>query len=102
MSSPYLHNLASTWMADRLKAASAAMAAELKAKLPREKVAVAEPHPPMERLMTLEELGSWLGVSPSTMYRLVRKGKLPVFKVGRSWKCRRDTFEHWFAEQEHR
>jgi excisionase family DNA binding protein len=38
----------------------------------------------MNRLMTVEEAGKYLKVSPRTIYNLAKKGELPVVRVGES------------------
>jgi excisionase family DNA binding protein len=41
---------------------------------------------PFQRLperLTLRELQSWLGLSRSTVYRLVYEGRIPTYRVGR-------------------
>ena len=33
-------------------------------------------------LMTVDELAAYLKVHPATIYRLIKRGELPAFKVG--------------------
>jgi excisionase family DNA binding protein len=40
----------------------------------------------LPEVMTLEELAAYLRVSRSTIYRGVRAGQFPAFKVGRNWR----------------
>ena len=37
-------------------------------------------------VMTLQELATYLRIPKATIYRLVQKGSLPAFKVGRQWR----------------
>ena len=37
-------------------------------------------------VITLEELAGYLRISKSTVYRCVRLGQLPAFRVGRQWR----------------
>jgi excisionase family DNA binding protein len=37
-------------------------------------------------VMTVNDLARYLKVHPSTVYRLLRTGQLPAFKVGRDWR----------------
>jgi excisionase family DNA binding protein len=37
-------------------------------------------------VMTLQELATYLCIPKATIYRLVQKGGLPAFKVGRQWR----------------
>ena len=39
-------------------------------------------------LLTPEEAARYLRVNPQTVYRLLRSGALPGFKVGRQWRIR--------------
>ena len=50
-------------------------------------------------LLTPLELSRILKLHPFTVTRLAREGKLPGFKVGGSWRFRKDQFEKWIASQ---
>ncbi len=52
----------------------------------------------MEFLTPLE-LSRILKLHPFTVTRLAREGKLPGFKVGGSWRFRKDEFEKWIASR---
>ena len=41
---------------------------------------------PGSEVITLEELAGYLRISKSTVYRCVRLGQLPAFRVGRQWR----------------
>jgi excisionase family DNA binding protein len=41
---------------------------------------------PGSEVITLEELAWYLRISKSTVYRCVRLGQLPAFRVGRQWR----------------
>jgi len=43
----------------------------------------------MTKMMTARE------ISPLTIYRVVRSGKLPAFRVGGAWRFDRDAIERW-------
>ena len=45
--------------------------------------------------LTPNELSKILKLHPFTVARLAREGKLPAFKVGGSWRFRKDRFEQW-------
>lgn len=57
------------------------------------------PPPPMteDNFLTTEEVLSYLQINLRTIYRLIRAGKLPAFRVGRQWRFRRDHIEAWLA-----
>lgn len=43
--------------------------------------------------MTVKEVSDYLKLNEKTAYRLASEGKLPGFKVGGSWRFRRDEIE---------
>ena len=52
-----------------------------------------------EDILTIREVADYLKVTERTLYRLVQDGKLPAFKVGNSWRFRREDLEQWISEQ---
>lgn len=52
-----------------------------------------------EDILTIREVADYLKVTERTLYRLVQEGKLPAFKVGNSWRFRREDLERWISEQ---
>jgi excisionase family DNA binding protein len=54
----------------------------------------------MVRVLTLEEVAEFLRVHPTTIYRLLRKGKIPAFKVGSDWRFNEDAVEKWVLDLE--
>jgi excisionase family DNA binding protein len=50
------------------------------------------------RLMTVSEIASYLRVHPTTIYRLVKSGKMPSIRIGDSWRFDRDRIERWLKE----
>jgi excisionase family DNA binding protein len=56
---------------------------------------------PPGNLMTVGELADFLQMHPSmhlhspTIYRLLRQGKLPAFKVGSNWCFSREAIDRW-------
>ena len=67
------------------------------------------PHPsreaenPREQMsttaMTVQDVAAYLNVDPKTVYRMVKRGDLPGFKVGGSWRFRREDIDEWIAKQ---
>ena len=49
--------------------------------------------------LSVEEVATWLKVTPRTIYRLVRGGKLPGFKAGGQWRFSQDMLEVWRADR---
>lgn len=52
-----------------------------------------------EDILTIREVADYLKVTERTLYRLVQEGKLPAFKVGNSWRFRREDLERWISDQ---
>lgn len=52
------------------------------------------------RVMTLEEVSKYLRLSKSTVYRMANEGRIPVSKIGRRWRFRKDVIDEWLSEQE--
>jgi excisionase family DNA binding protein len=46
-------------------------------------------------LLTANELADFLRIHRSTVYRLLRNGQLPAFRVGNDWRFSRDLIEKW-------
>jgi excisionase family DNA binding protein len=55
----------------------------------------------MVNVLTLEEVASYLRVHPSTVYRMLKKGQIPAFKVGSDWRFNLESIDHWRAAAEH-
>jgi len=49
-------------------------------------------------ILTIEELAVYLKIPKSTLYKLVREGKIPSQKIGRHWRFRKAAINHWFEE----
>ena len=53
----------------------------------------------MGEVLTPTEVCEMLHIHRATLYKLIRKGKLPSFKIGGDWRFRTDLLESWMAEQ---
>jgi excisionase family DNA binding protein len=49
-------------------------------------------------VLTIEELSAYLKIPRSTLYKLVREGKIPSQKIGRHWRFRKETIDRWLDE----
>ncbi|MBL0714558.1 MAG: helix-turn-helix domain-containing protein [Desulfosarcina sp.] len=49
-------------------------------------------------VLTIDELSVYLKIPKSTLYKLVREGKVPSQKVGRHWRFRKETIDRWLDE----
>lgn len=46
-------------------------------------------------VLTIEELSDYLKIPKSTLYKLVREGKIPCQKVGRHWRFHKEAVDAW-------
>jgi len=44
-----------------------------------------------DEIWTVVEVAAYLRVSEATIYKLLKKGKIPGVRVGRSWRFRREV-----------
>ena len=51
-------------------------------------------------VLTIEELASYLKIPKSTLYKLVREGKIPSQKIGRHWRFRKEAIDRWLDERQ--
>ena len=49
------------------------------------------------KVMTIAEVADYLNCHYGTVYRLVRGGDLPAFRLGGSWRFLRSDLEQWIA-----
>lgn len=52
----------------------------------------------VDQILTLKEVAAYLKLTEKTAYRLASEGKLPGFKVGGSWRFKREDLEAWIEE----
>lgn len=53
----------------------------------------------VDQILTLKEVAAYLKLAEKTAYRLASEGKLPGFKVGGSWRFKREDLEAWIEKQ---
>ena len=49
-------------------------------------------------ILTIEELAVYLKIPKSTLYKLVREGKIPAQKIGRHWRFRKAAIDNWLEK----
>ncbi len=49
-------------------------------------------------VLTIGELAAYLKIPKSTLYKLVREGKIPAQKIGRHWRFPKWAIDHWLEE----
>ncbi len=52
-----------------------------------------------DEILTLKEVAEYLKLAEKTAYRLAAEGKLPGFKVGGSWRFKREDVLSWIESQ---
>jgi excisionase family DNA binding protein len=50
-------------------------------------------------IMTVREVAKYLRLSEAKVYRLVNNGSLPVVRIGKTWRFRKDILDEWLAER---
>jgi len=51
------------------------------------------------RVLTVSEISDYLRVHRSTVYRLLKKGQLPGFKIGGDWRFTIEAIDQWRLQQ---
>jgi len=54
---------------------------------------------PINEVLTAGEVAAYLRVSLSTIYRLLKTGDLPAFKIGSDWRFNRLHIEEWLRSR---
>ena len=57
---------------------------------------------PMEsdhEVLTVKEICDLLQVHQSTIYKMIRQGKIPTFRIGSDWRFRRDRIMRWMPSK---
>lgn len=53
----------------------------------------------MGEILTVAEVALLLRLHPTTIYRLVKRGELPGFKIGDNWRISSDALEFRILQQ---
>jgi excisionase family DNA binding protein len=53
----------------------------------------------LPRVMTVKDLSEYLRVHPSTVYKLLRRGELPAFRIGTDWRFNAEVIDRWCLER---
>jgi len=51
------------------------------------------------KVLTVSELSNYLRVHRSTVYRLLKKGQLPGFRIGSDWRFNVEAIDQWRLQQ---
>jgi excisionase family DNA binding protein len=52
-----------------------------------------------EALMKVGEVADYLHVHRSTIYKMLRSGELPAFRIGSDWRFRIEAVDRWRLER---
>jgi excisionase family DNA binding protein len=50
-------------------------------------------------IMTVKELCSYLRIHQATLYRMIKDGKIPHFRMGADYRFNRETIDAWMKNQ---
>lgn len=50
--------------------------------------------------MTVKEVSDYLRVHPSTIYRLLKRGEIPAFRINGDWRFHLTAIEKWRSQME--
>jgi excisionase family DNA binding protein len=53
-------------------------------------------------IMTVHDVASYLRLSEAKVYRLAKSGCFPSFRLGKSWRFRRDLIDEWITKETQR
>ncbi len=53
----------------------------------------------MDNLMTVKEAAQYLQLNYMTVYKLAQKGKLPVSKIGGTWRFKKEILDDWLLQK---
>jgi excisionase family DNA binding protein len=54
----------------------------------------------ISEIMNIAQVAEYFQTHPSTIYRLLKRRKIPAFRLGSDWRFRRADLEKWVAAQE--
>lgn len=52
-----------------------------------------------DKLLTVDDLAGYLQLSTKTIYRMLRRGQLPCYRVGNQWRFRKSTIDAWLEQE---
>jgi excisionase family DNA binding protein len=51
------------------------------------------------RILNVSELSEYLRIHKTTIYRMLREGRLPGFRIGSDWRFSVEAIEQWQRDQ---
>jgi excisionase family DNA binding protein len=50
-------------------------------------------------ILTLEEVATYLRLTPQTIYKWAQEKRIPAAKLGKEWRFRKSIIDRWLDEQ---
>ena len=50
-------------------------------------------------VLTVHDVAVYLRLSEAKVYRMAREGSVPAFRLGRSWRFRKDLIDDWMLRE---
>lgn len=50
-------------------------------------------------IMTIKQVAEYLKISPRTVYKLVKEGIIPSFRIMNMWRFERSKIDQWIQEK---
>jgi len=54
---------------------------------------------PPSKYLTVAELSEYLQIHRTTIYRMLREGRLPGFRIGSDWRFSREAIDEWVRDR---
>ena len=54
---------------------------------------------PGNDILTLEEIASYLRLTPQTIYKWAQEKRIPGAKLGKEWRFRKSIIDRWLDDQ---
>ena len=51
------------------------------------------------RVLTVHDVADYLRLSEAKVYRMAREGRVPAFRLGKSWRFRKDLIDEWMLRE---
>ena len=51
------------------------------------------------RVLTVHDVAEYLRLSEAKVYRMAREGRVPAFRLGKSWRFRKDLIDEWILRE---
>ena len=49
--------------------------------------------------LTTKEAAEYLGIKPSTLYKYIKQGVIPAFKIGSLWRFKKSALDRWISKK---